>query len=214
MRQFNNHKYQSWKVWTLRDKKLTPDPVSRMNIGSYLLHPTHHKVLCNLLSICVRLDDAARLCWQLKYTQVGLVALWGAMLDIFALYQFIYFVAQLCTSFALGYLLGRHSLTLQCCPCQCLCLCTCGNAVTAWAWSRLKLSKALLAHIYVFPPFKVIYCSRLNVRAVLFMFLIWLIKVKVSIGIFLFTLYSYYPTQWYLHNTRLSIHLLAYTKAI
>lgn len=143
VRQFNNHKYQSWKLWTLRDKKLTPDPVSRMNIGSYLLHPTHHKVLCNLLSICVRLDDAARLCWQLKYTQVGLVALWDAMLDIFALYQFIYFVAQLCTSFALGYLLGRHSLTLQCCPCQCLCLCTCGNAVTAWAWSRLKLSKAL-----------------------------------------------------------------------
>lgn len=37
----------------MRDKKLMPDPV-----GSYLL-PTHHKVLCNLLSICVRLDDAA-----------------------------------------------------------------------------------------------------------------------------------------------------------
>lgn len=31
-----------------------PDPVSRMNIGSYL-HPSHLKVLCNLLSICVSL---------------------------------------------------------------------------------------------------------------------------------------------------------------
>lgn len=105
-----------------------PDPVSRMNIGSYL-HPSHLKVLCNLLSICVSLCSMLLKSVMLAAkVHSSLVAeIHTTSLGLFALYRGFCFPSL---QLYILYSADRHSLSLQLYS-QCCLACALGE----WAWS-------------------------------------------------------------------------------
>lgn len=186
-----------------------PDPVSRMNIGSYL-HTSfsHLKVCCAIY--CQFVCRFARcclswLCWQLKYTLSLVEAVHTTSLGLLALYR--------------GFCFPSLQIDVHILYC-------CLNVVWPAPWGNgrghvvlryyCSWAKSLCSLFVCGPllrPLKLFTAAGTTLGSVLFMFLIWLIKAKVSIAVWLFC-FLYFPLcitllyDIYIILVYLSIYLL------